>query len=51
MASTNSAPVAPLTEEAFLADRLAIWKSFGTASTIGAVGVIALVIGMWIFLV
>ncbi len=51
MASTNSAPLAPLTEEAFTADRMAFWASFNTASMIGIVAVVALVVGMWIFLV
>ncbi len=42
---------APLTEEALLADRMVFWKSFNTATVIGAVAVVALLVAMWVFLV
>jgi len=42
---------APLTEEAFYADRIGFWKGFGTASAIGVVAVVGLLVGMWLFLV
>ncbi len=51
MATTAPTNTAPLTDEAFLEDRMAIWKSFNVATVIGTVSVIALVVGMWIFLV
>jgi hypothetical protein len=43
--------MAPLTEEALLADRMSFWESFTSASTYAAGAVILLVIAMWIFLV
>ena len=41
----------PLTEEALFADRMAFWKSFNSASVVGIVGVVALLVALWIFVV
>ncbi len=48
------APVAdlpPVSEEAFLADRMQFWSGFTSATTISTVGVAVLLILMAIFLV
>ena len=41
----------PLTEDALLANRMEFWKSFNSATVIGVVGIVGLLILMWIFLV
>jgi hypothetical protein len=44
-------PAAPLTEEAFLADRMSFWHSFNTVTVIGVVSMAVLLAAMWLFLV
>ena len=51
MTDTQSTTLAPMTEEALLADRQSFWASFTSASTYAAGGVIFIVLAMWFFLV
>jgi hypothetical protein len=52
MANTiNTAPTGPVTEEAFLADRLRFWASVTKFMTYVAGGLVLLLIAMWYFLV
>jgi hypothetical protein len=48
---TSPANQAPLTVEALMADRKAFWTTFTGAATIATAVVIAIVVGMAIFLV
>ena len=51
MAQTPSPTQAPVTDEAFLADRLAFWSGFCNATVISAGVIVLLLAGMAIFLV
>jgi ABC-type sulfate transport system permease subunit len=52
MAHTPStSTLAPLTEEALYADRMAFWGAFTSASFYAIIAVVALMVGMWLFLV
>ena len=51
MADYSPSPNAPLTEEAFLADRQRAWGGFTTATFYAAIGVVVLLILMAVFLV
>ncbi len=49
--TTNSTTLAPLTEEALLADRKAFWESFTSGGLYASIAVGLLMVAMWIFLV
>jgi len=51
MADYPPSPNAPVTEEAFLADRMRVWGGFTSATLYGAIFVVVLLILMAIFLV
>lgn len=48
MTDTNNTPESI---DALLEDRMVFWKSFNSATVIGATAVVLLLVGMWIFLV
>jgi hypothetical protein len=51
MAPTTHSGPAPVTEEAFLADRMAFWSFFTNATTIAAATIAVILILLTIFLV
>ena len=51
MADYSPSPNAPLTEEAFLADRMRAWGGFTTATTYAASAIVVLLLLMLVFLV
>jgi hypothetical protein len=51
MAETSSTTLAPVTEEAFLADRQEFWASFGHFALGGTILVVVILILMALFLV
>jgi hypothetical protein len=51
MIETRSTTLAPMTEEALLADRKSFWASFTNIGTYAAGVVIFIVLAMWFFLV
>lgn len=53
MAETSSSTrtLAPVTEEAFIADRMSFWSTFTHTATGTAVALVVLLIAMYVFLV
>ena len=51
MTETPTKTLAPMTEEALLADRQSFWATFTSAGTYVAGALIFIVLAMWFFLV
>ena len=49
MADNTASSLAPLTEDAFLADRMSFWKSFTGFTFVSVIVIVLLLVGLAIF--